>query len=81
MRRAAISIPYNIAEGFGRFRNNEYRHFLYISLGSGAELVTHLIISEQLGYLTNKKAVNIIDETEQISRMITSLIKNINNNS
>ncbi len=44
LRRAAVSIPSNIAEGFARFHNKEYRQFLYMSLGSCAELTTQLII-------------------------------------
>ena len=52
MRRAAISIPSNIAEGFVRHHTNEYKQFLYISLGSCAELDTQLIISNRRNYVT-----------------------------
>jgi len=51
IRRSAVSIPSNIAEGFGRWGNKEFRHFLYISLGSSAELITQLVISSNLGYI------------------------------
>ena len=48
MRKAAVSIPSNISEGFKRFHPKEYKHFLYITLGSLAELETQLIISFEL---------------------------------
>ncbi|MDO9541720.1 MAG: four helix bundle protein [Kiritimatiellia bacterium] len=51
MRRAALSIPSNIAEGFNRFHNREYRQFLYIAIGSCAELETQIEIAFELNYL------------------------------
>lgn len=51
MRRSAVSIPANIAEGFARNYNKEYRQFLYMSLGSCAELETHIEIAQRLKYL------------------------------
>ncbi|MBU1259917.1 MAG: four helix bundle protein [Planctomycetes bacterium] len=78
VRRAAVSIPSNIAEGFARFYNNEYKQFLFISLGSCAELSTQLIIAKRLGYLENGKADILLDEIEQISKMTMSLIKKLN---
>ena len=77
VRRAAVSIPSNIAEGFARFYNNEYKQFLFISLGSCAELSTQLIIAERLGYLENTKGVILLVEIEQISKMTMSLIKKL----
>ncbi len=52
--RAAVSIPANLAEGQGRNAAKEFRQFLSISLGSGAELETQLILSEEITYLTRK---------------------------
>ena len=78
VRRAAVSIPSNIAEGFARFYNNEYKQFLFISLGSCAELSTQLIIAKRLGYLENGKADILLDEIEQINKMTMSLIKKLN---
>ncbi|MBF0385823.1 MAG: four helix bundle protein [Candidatus Omnitrophica bacterium] len=51
IRKSAISIPSNIAEGFKRYHNKEYKQFLFISLGSIAELETQLIIAKDIGYL------------------------------
>jgi four helix bundle protein len=80
LRRAAVSIPSNIAEGFTRLHNREYKQFLYVSLGSCSEVITQLIISEKLGYIEKKKADRLIDEIEQISKMTMSLIKKLNTN-
>jgi len=78
LRRAAVSVPSNIAEGFSRASKKEYKHFLYVSLGSCSELITHMIISSRLKYIDNKLAEDIIDELEQISKMTMTLIKKIN---
>jgi four helix bundle protein len=78
IRRAAVSIPSNIAEGAGRNHVNEFRQFLYISLGSASELETQLIISEMLGYICNEKSQELITELNSVSRMIQGLIKSIN---
>lgn len=75
LRRSAISIPSNMAEGFARFHNKEYRQFLYVSLGSCAELTTQLVIASRLHYAPEKIIDVMIDETEQISKMTMALIK------
>ncbi len=77
LRRAAVSVPSNIAEGFGRFHNKEYIQFLFISLGSCAEITTQLIIAQRLDYIKNNDAENLISEVEQISKMTMSLIKKL----
>jgi four helix bundle protein len=78
MRRAAVSIPSNIAEGAARNHKNEFRQFLYISLSSAAELETQLIISERLSYISKNQNENLIDKLNTISRMLQGLIKSIN---
>ena len=78
LRRAAISIPSNIAEGFARFHNAEYKQFLYISLGSCAEASTQLIITLRLGYLEKEKMDILLDEIDEISKMTMGLIKKLN---
>ena len=80
LRRAAVSVPSNIAEGFTRLHNKEYRQFLYISLGSCAELNTQIIISSRLSYLSTEKVNETLNEIEEISKMIMGLIKKINTN-
>lgn len=78
IRRSAVSIPSNIAEGAGRNHVNEFRQFLYIALGSASELETQLIISEMLGFITNEKSQELIAELNTVSKMIQGLIKSIN---
>lgn len=70
IRRASVSIPSNIAEGASRQSNKEFIQFLYIALGSLAELETQLIISKEIGYI-NK----IEFDLEEIRKMILGLIK------
>ncbi len=73
IRRAAISIPSNIAEGCARNSDKELIQFLYISLGSLAELQTQLIISKELGYINNDLVVD--NDIEKIRKMLLGLIK------
>jgi len=80
LRRSAVSIPSNIVEGFTRFHSKEYRQFLYISLGSCAELNTQIIISFHLGYLNSEKVDRILNEIDEISKIIMGLIKKLNTN-
>lgn len=76
IRRSAISVPSNIAEGQKRLSNKETVQFSSIALGSLGELQTQLILCERLHGLETKKMVN---ECEQITKMLTSLIKNLRN--
>ncbi len=78
LRRSAVSIPSNIAEGFARFSNKEYKQFLFISLGSCAELSTQIIIALRLRYFENKEADKLLNEIDEISKMTMSLIKKLN---
>jgi four helix bundle protein len=74
MRRAAISIPSNIAEGAARKSNKEYVQFLYIALGSSVELDTQLIISYNLGYVNDKKIITLQQQLDEIGKMLNGLI-------
>jgi four helix bundle protein len=80
LRRAAVSIPSNIAEGFGRFHNKEYAQFLFTALGSCSEVITQLTIAQRLGFIKNNNAENLIGEAEQISKMIMGLVKKLREN-
>ena len=79
MRRCAISIPSNIAEGYRRMSRPEYKKFLTYSFGSGAELETQLEISEELGYITDRENFNFVyDKLQQIMKMLNVAIKKLN---
>lgn len=77
MRRSAVSIPTNIAEGFNRRNNTEYRQFLYIALGSCAELETQVEISSDLGYVVVLVRDEILEQLNHESRMLRNLIKKL----
>ncbi|MFH1867629.1 MAG: four helix bundle protein [Candidatus Omnitrophota bacterium] len=77
MRRASVSVPSNVAEGFRRRHNKEYRHFLYISLGSCAELETQATIAKNLLYLKESEEQEILERIDHISRMVFNLIKKL----
>lgn len=79
MRRAAVSIPSNIAEGAARGTSREYIRFLHISLGSCSELETQLIISKNLEILTEKQFGTLVLELETIIRMLVKLIRYFKN--
>lgn len=78
IRRAAISIPSNIAEGAARKGRQEFRHFLYVALASGAEIDTQLIIAKNLGYLKNTDYEELLQKLNSIQKMTQGLIKSIN---
>ena len=75
MRRCSVSIPSNIAEGWGRLSRKNYIQFLRISRGSLYELETQILITKQLNYINDSESVeNLIIE---ISKMLNSLIKKL----
>ncbi len=77
LRRASISVPSNIAEGFARHSSKEYKQFLYISLGSCAEITTQIIVALKLGYLRERESKQLQQEIDTLSKMTMSLIKKI----
>jgi four helix bundle protein len=74
MQRAAVSIPANVAEGFNRYRNKEYRQYLYMALGSCAELETHVEIAADLNCIDAEMKGLLLEKLDHESRMLTSLI-------
>ena len=75
IKRAAVSIPSNIAEGQSRNSVKEFIQFLAIANGSKAELETQIIIAQRLGYIGNDEAQEILSEISEVSRMLASLVK------
>lgn len=81
MRRAAVSIPSNLAEGCGRSSNKELLRFLDIALGSLSELDTQMVISDMLGYnKTTTLYTEIRDQLRRIRQMIINLMKALTKN-
>jgi four helix bundle protein len=80
MRRSAVSIPSNIAEGFGRKSTNEFIRFLQISMGSLFELQTQFEISKNLGYLSESEYDELFADSREIEVMLSSFIRSIKQN-
>ncbi len=78
LRRSAVSIPSNIAEGQARQHTGEFKQFLYISLGSLAELDTQLIIAVRLDYLFHVTYTAMDLRIVELQKMLSSLIKKLN---
>lgn len=75
LRRAAVSVPTNIAEGAARNGDKEFIQFLYISLGSLAELETLIILSHKVGYLDDANHDDLLSSITQCSKLTYGLIK------
>ena len=75
MRRCAISIPSNIAEGCGRGSNSELIRFLYYALGSSNELDTQIIISKDLLFINDNEATKLENKNNEVMVMLRSLIQ------
>ena len=75
IRRAAVSIPANIAEGFRRFSSKEHKRFLRIAFGSVAELETELIIAVRLGFIEQSQSAILDEKIDHLSRMLSAFIK------
>ena len=77
IRRAATSVPANIAEGFGREQTGSFVHFLRIAQGSARELETHLLIVGRVGLSTNDGATPLLDKCGRVSKMLRALIRSL----
>jgi four helix bundle protein len=77
MRRAAISIISNIAEGKGRFTRGEYRSFLIIARGSVFELEAQLIVATDLEFIAANQAEPLVERAREIARMINGIIHHL----
>ena len=74
LRRCSASIPANIAEGCGRSGDTELGRFMLISMGSASELEYHLLLARDLGYLDNRNYQKLWQGTQEVKRMLSTLI-------
>lgn len=77
MRRAAVSIPSNIAEGQARQHSGEFRQFLFIALGSIAELETQILISQELGFLPDEVSESLQADLSELQKMTRTLVSRL----
>ncbi|MGA7398773.1 MAG: four helix bundle protein [Candidatus Sulfotelmatobacter sp.] len=74
LRRAAVSVPSNIAEGQARFSQKEFHRFLGHARGSLVEIETQIMIAGNLGYLSLQQGKALLDKTAEVGRMLNGLI-------
>jgi four helix bundle protein len=79
LRRAAVSVPSNIAEGQARFSQKEFHHFLSLARGSLAEIETQLLIASDLKYIQPAKAEALLAVADELGRILNGLIASIKN--
>ncbi len=77
MRRSAVSVPSNIAEGYGRKTTQEYIYSCYVAYGSLCELETQLLLSIDLGYFNKKNFSQTEESLREVERMLKALIKSL----
>lgn len=77
IQRSAVSIMNNIAEGFERQTNNEFVRFLYIAKGSCGETRSMILLSNDLGYISDEERDDLLNQTQEISKLIYGLIKKL----
>jgi four helix bundle protein len=81
IRRASASIAANIAEGHGRENTWSYIQFLSMAQGSLKELETHVILSGRVGLVQERDAARLLDQTQEVGKMLRSLIRNLQSKS
>jgi len=81
VRRAAVSIPANIAEGWGRNTTRDYVHFLRVARGSLLELETHLVIARNLKFIEGTTFERSAQRTQEVNRMLNGLIRSLQHSS
>ena len=79
MRRAAVSVPSNIAEGYQRKSDGYIKNFLNMARGSNAELETQLLLCIRLGYISKTEAQKALQLTEELSKMLSGFINKLAN--
>ncbi len=79
IRRAAVSVPSNIAEGYSRPGRNDYIRFLDIARGSANEIETQLLIAERLALVKHEKLTGIFDLVQEVQRILKGLVNSLLN--
>lgn len=79
LKRAAVSIPSNIAEGAARQTKKEFIQFLYIARGSASEIDTQLEVARKLNYIDEGEKARLDDKLDTIGKMLTGLIRSLKN--
>ncbi|NCC68954.1 MAG: four helix bundle protein [Clostridia bacterium] len=77
MRRCAVSVPSNIAEGYGRKTPADFLRFLQIAMGSLFELQTQMEVALNLRYIDRKQSESLYEKSREIERMLSSLIRKV----
>ncbi len=80
LRRSSVSVPSNIAEGQARQHSGEFRQFLYMALGSAAEVDTQITIAHDLGYISEAEALDIQQRLVEIRKMTYTIIARLPQN-
>lgn len=78
LRRAAVSVPSNIAEGQGRSFDKKFAHFLSHALGSLMETETQVMIGRDLGYISTSAAEKLLNDSAEIGRLLNGLLTSVN---
>ncbi len=77
LRRSAVSIPSNLAEGCGRGGDKDFRRFVGVAMGSASELEYQLFLACELGYVDDKVYERLVEDVEQVKRMLAALIRRL----
>lgn len=77
LRRSSVSIPSNIAEGYGRKGRQEYIHYLYVGYGSCCELKTQVMLAVDLGYIKKNEREKVLELLSEVERMLKALINSL----
>ena len=77
IRRAAVSVPSNVAEGFGRLTDAQFRHFLGNARGSLFELQTQIRLAGDLGYIDPELVIDLMGQSSEVARIINALISSL----